>query len=126
MIRRPPRSTLFPYTTLFRSGRYEDRDDVNAIVEILAEAAGTDHGFQVLVRGGQQAEIDGLRGATAQPLNCVLFKDAKQLSLKFNAERRNFVKKQRPSMSELNLTGTRGMSASESAFFVAEELGLNQ
>src|SRR2546422_5727285 len=25
MIRRPPRSTLFPYTTLFRSGR-EERD----------------------------------------------------------------------------------------------------
>src|SRR2546427_5831061 len=23
MIRRPPRSTLFPYTTLFRSGRFE-------------------------------------------------------------------------------------------------------
>ena len=23
MIRRPPRSTLFPYTTLFRSGTYE-------------------------------------------------------------------------------------------------------
>src|SRR3712207_8646436 len=25
MIRRPPRSTLFPYTTLFRSGRQYDR-----------------------------------------------------------------------------------------------------
>src|SRR3712207_7203276 len=25
MIRRPPRSTLFPYTTLFRSGRAGDR-----------------------------------------------------------------------------------------------------
>src|SRR3712207_8343173 len=25
MIRRPPRSTLFPYTTLFRSGRTETR-----------------------------------------------------------------------------------------------------
>src|SRR3712207_8418620 len=24
MIRRPPRSTLFPYTTLFRSGRHHD------------------------------------------------------------------------------------------------------
>src|SRR5438876_6780410 len=24
MIRRPPRSTLFPYTTLFRSGDWED------------------------------------------------------------------------------------------------------
>src|SRR2546426_5991923 len=26
MIRRPPRSTLFPYTTLFRSQREEERD----------------------------------------------------------------------------------------------------
>src|SRR2546425_8900073 len=26
MIRRPPRSTLFPYTTLFRSSAYEDRE----------------------------------------------------------------------------------------------------
>src|SRR3712207_7466865 len=26
MIRRPPRSTLFPYTTLFRSGAGPDRD----------------------------------------------------------------------------------------------------
>src|SRR3712207_8914440 len=25
MIRRPPRSTLFPYTTLFRSFRYDER-----------------------------------------------------------------------------------------------------
>src|SRR3989475_4838026 len=25
MIRRPPRSTLFPYTTLFRSGRWQER-----------------------------------------------------------------------------------------------------
>src|SRR2546426_8597624 len=25
MIRRPPRSTLFPYTTLFRSGRFLDQ-----------------------------------------------------------------------------------------------------
>src|SRR2546427_2101673 len=27
MIRRPPRSTLFPYTTLFRSGDTEQRDE---------------------------------------------------------------------------------------------------
>src|SRR2546429_4091348 len=36
MIRRPPRSTLFPYTTLFRSGRDPvlvglQRDDVRAV-----------------------------------------------------------------------------------------------
>ena len=27
MIRRPPRSTLFPYTTLFRSGNYNIDED---------------------------------------------------------------------------------------------------
>src|SRR5689334_23384785 len=27
MIRRPPRSTLFPYTTLFRSATHRDLDD---------------------------------------------------------------------------------------------------
>src|SRR2546425_6371087 len=31
MIRRPPRSTLFPYTTLFRSGREQLRDQGLAI-----------------------------------------------------------------------------------------------
>src|SRR5207249_9718797 len=30
MIRRPPRSTLFPYTTLFRSRRHESADNGNA------------------------------------------------------------------------------------------------
>src|SRR2546426_6079585 len=29
MIRRPPRSTLFPYTTLFRSGEDVDGEDVD-------------------------------------------------------------------------------------------------
>src|SRR3712207_6940583 len=43
MIRRPPRSTLFPYTTLFRSGfqdfvRYEDRNDFPGRIEILSTA----------------------------------------------------------------------------------------
>src|SRR3712207_7739546 len=39
MIRRPPRSTLFPYTTLFRSGRLadpysHDRTGVDADVKV--------------------------------------------------------------------------------------------
>src|SRR2546422_6377052 len=40
MIRRPPRSTLFPYTTLFRSrGRVlEDRDQALAAKELEARA----------------------------------------------------------------------------------------
>src|SRR3712207_6927709 len=33
MIRRPPRSTLFPYTTLFRSGRRDDGVHGGVVVE---------------------------------------------------------------------------------------------
>src|SRR5437899_9369609 len=36
MIRRPPRSTLFPYTTLFRSDVLAARDDVHLAVEVRA------------------------------------------------------------------------------------------
>src|SRR5258708_21600134 len=34
MIRRPPRSTLFPYTTLFRSSRKLDHDLLRAVLAI--------------------------------------------------------------------------------------------
>src|SRR3989454_7055352 len=41
MIRRPPRSTLFPYTTLFRSGRGVIISGAYAEVRELAERTGT-------------------------------------------------------------------------------------
>src|SRR5260221_1546250 len=37
MIRRPPRSTLFPYTTLFRSNRFKDRKRAHEIVKLEAQ-----------------------------------------------------------------------------------------
>src|SRR3712207_8629658 len=56
MIRRPPRSTLFPYTTLFQSHPVADR--------------------RVLGPGGHQAPADGaqltVRGAGGRPLGVAL------------------------------------------------------
>src|SRR3712207_6913712 len=40
MIRRPPRSTLFPNTTLFRSHHEADRDQV--VLEMIQERAAAD------------------------------------------------------------------------------------
>src|SRR3712207_7092753 len=56
MIRRPPRSTLFPYTTLFRSREAEDAVDA-AVVGLVA--------LRGEVRGGGlrrvgRADVDGL------------------------------------------------------------------
>src|SRR5437588_9690821 len=44
MIRRPPRSTLFPYTTLFRSQRGER---TGAEVHQIADAADIDHRAEI-------------------------------------------------------------------------------
>src|SRR5688572_31972366 len=49
MIRRPPRSTLFPYTTLFRSGV-----DLGDLEPRLGERAG------VVGVGVEQAQLDAL------------------------------------------------------------------
>src|SRR3712207_8421098 len=43
MIRRPPRSTLFPYTTLFRSPRGLQCRSVGGSVPSMAPASGWDH-----------------------------------------------------------------------------------
>src|SRR2546427_4310682 len=50
MIRRPPRSTLFPYTTLFRSGRRRP-----------AGRTGRARGRRLAAAGGRQQRGDGLR-----------------------------------------------------------------
>src|SRR3712207_8142015 len=49
MIRRPPRSTLFPYTTLFRSSRADEQDDASdAVDDALGEPEGpVGHGYSI-------------------------------------------------------------------------------
>src|SRR3712207_8982543 len=37
MIRRPPRSTLFPYTTLFRSKLYQGKDQTHGVERTNAQ-----------------------------------------------------------------------------------------
>src|SRR2546421_9106424 len=44
MIRRPPRSTLFPYTTLFRSAEPRYRDAAAVELHALTRALGGDEG----------------------------------------------------------------------------------
>src|SRR2546426_4127575 len=48
MIRRPPRSTLFPYTTLFRSRALHRRDrrgmaQARAVIDVVGAERGAEH-----------------------------------------------------------------------------------
>src|SRR3712207_7100918 len=51
MIRRPPRSTLFPYTTLFRSGRAEGRA-LHAADEVVLDDVAVQRSLAAEHRGG--------------------------------------------------------------------------
>src|SRR2546422_9363658 len=75
MIRRPPRSTLFPYTTLFRSGAGGDAiddmrqidevvflhlDEAQALLAVLVEQAFHDRRLAGAARAGQKHVVGGL------------------------------------------------------------------
>src|SRR2546429_6424374 len=58
MIRRPPRSTLFPYTTLFRSENAENREECAPIAtRTLGRAMGA-HARTSELSGGWLVEFD--------------------------------------------------------------------
>src|SRR2546430_14243509 len=58
MIRRPPRSTLFPYTTLFRSPR------ADAGLEALRRAARAGTPYDLAILDAQMPDQDGFQLAT--------------------------------------------------------------
>src|SRR3712207_7941164 len=55
MIRRPPRSTLFPYTTLFRSPAHGDEDVLDALAHEADRVARTER-----AAWGDDREVHGL------------------------------------------------------------------
>src|SRR2546427_7510158 len=70
MIRRPPRSTLFPYTTLFRSGDHNPLDLARAFAD-LADFGVPHHPLHGIVRGVAVAtvQLDGLGDRKSTRLN---------------------------------------------------------
>src|SRR3712207_8309792 len=64
MIRRPPRSTLFPYTTLFRSPGVRGQVGVESLEELLPPDVGDElleHTRALLVGDAVEADLDGLQ-----------------------------------------------------------------
>src|SRR2546422_5116487 len=91
MIRRPPRSTLFPYTTLFRSRRHVEegavvvrpRRPVPHARDRVGESRGAEvlHVKSVLAKGGGRSEEHTSELQSRLHLVCRLLLEKKKLKL---------------------------------------------
>src|SRR6202795_1159296 len=106
--------------------RHLNRDDVEPIKEILAEAAGADLLLEVLVRGGDDADVHADRLLAADTLEGLLLQDAQHLGLGLEAHVPDLVEEDRAPVRQLELAPAARDGAGEGAPLVAEELGLDQ
>src|SRR5450830_213959 len=107
-------------------GRQEDREHVEAVEKILAEAPLRHRGFEVPVRRGHEADVDRNRMKAAEPFELPLLQDAQELHLGRDGQISHLVQKERPLVGELEAPFLLGPRVRESARLVAEELGLDQ
>src|SRR2546426_2234024 len=105
---------------------HTDRDDVEPVVEVLAEAPLSHHLGQVLVRGGDDAhvDLDGVRAAEA--LELTLLEHAKDLGLGHRREVGDLVEEERAPVGQLEAALLAAGRAGERTLLVAEQLRLEQ
>src|SRR2546425_3275706 len=115
MIRRPPRSTLFPYTTLFRS-----------VVEVLAELATGHRVLEVPIRGGNYARVDIDQRVSPHASEAKVLEHVEELGLKGERQLGDLVQVDRALVGILELPQLPPVRAGEGPLLVAEKLGLEQ
>jgi hypothetical protein len=106
--------------TPLRQRRDVQVDDVEPVVQILAEAAFRDPGFHVAVAGGDEANIDLHRSGAAHRQHFLFLDRAQQLDLHGRRHFGDLVEKQRAAVSGDEQAGLAD-GAGESASFVAEQ-----
>jgi len=100
--------------------RHLDGDDVEAVVEVLAERAGVHAGLWVAVGGGEDADVDVDGGGGADAGDLALLDDPQELDLGAGAELGELVEEDRAAAGGLEVAGAGGHRACEGAALVAE------
>jgi len=110
----------------FAQRRHLDRDDVEPVVEVLAEMPGLDHRRQVAIGRRDQPHVDPQRSRAAQALELVLLQDAQDLRLRARAHVADLVEEQGAAVRLLEAADPLFVSAGERTLFVTEQFGLEQ
>src|SRR5947209_12339029 len=89
MIRRPPRSTLFPYTTLFRSKVQDEVGHSQLIYRVVEDLGKPRHDCQGPRRRGRRSEEHTSELQSRQYLVCRLLLEKKKKTKKTNSNNGN-------------------------------------
>src|SRR3989441_6582317 len=114
------------FVAAFAQRANRQRDDVQAVEEILAELAFAHELFEVLVSGGKDADVHGQRGRFAERRDFTRFEEAEQLGLEVEAQLADFVEEEGAVTGGADEAGVVAVGAGESASAVAEQLALHQ
>ncbi len=107
-------------------GWHLDGKHVDAIVQILPKGAGIDHGFQILVGGGEDSHV-GMNSARAtDTLITMLLQYPQQLDLHGQWHVANFIEEQRATFRQLETPDASGNGPGKSALFMTEEFALQE
>src|SRR6266403_5419531 len=107
-------------------GRYRDREDVQAIVEIVTKTLRSNHFAQSTVRRGDDAYVDLERVCSADTLELVLLQHTEELRLQLEGDLADLVEEQRAAVRELEASDPLCDRAGECAALVTEQLALEQ
>ena len=113
-------------STRSRSGGHTNRKHVEPVVQVLAERAGDHRLFEVPVRRGDDARIDGDDLRAAEPLESPLLENAQQLDLHFRRQIADLIEEDRRVIGDLESSNLARQRPGERAFLAAEQLALDE
>ena len=113
--------------TAFAQGRHVESEDVQAIVEILAEGVLTDGVFKIAVRGGEHPHVDEAGVFASHAGHFAVLEQTEQADLRFKGHLPDFIKKNGPVVRQLKFAGLpKAARARKRAFIIAEKLALHE
>jgi len=107
--------------TALAQGRELDREHVETVEQVLAEASGRDLFSQATIRRGEHADIERHRRTGAEPLHLTLLQHAQQLGLQADGHLRDLVEQQRAALRLAELPRVRGERAGKCTALPAEQ-----
>src|SRR5271170_445903 len=110
----------------FAQRRDTQGDDVEAVVEILAEMMRGDFGFEVAIRRGDYSRVDMYRAFAADALEVLLLQKTQKLGLQRRRQIGDLVEENGPAVGRFETAGLVLDRARERAAHVPEQLALKE